>query len=132
MMILLVDDDDGLRSMVASELELRGCDVRQCSSGDEAFYVWQRSTPWELVLTDFLFFPDARIENGAQLVTAIHGINPLQQMAIMTADPQAARRNLPKALRGLPILRKPFRIEQVLGLLQQPLLSLSVGCGLWV
>jgi CheY-like chemotaxis protein len=82
MKILLVDDDDGLRSMVAKELEQRGCDVRQCSSGDEAFYVWQRLGPWELVLTDFLFFPDARIENGAQLVTAIHGLNPIQPMAI--------------------------------------------------
>jgi DNA-binding NtrC family response regulator len=125
--ILLVDDDDGLRSLVAKELELRGCDVRQCSSGDEAFYVWQRFGPWELVLTDYLFFPDARIENGAQLMTAIHGMNPLQQMAMMTSDPQAARRNLPKALRGLLILRKPFRIEQLLRLLRQPVLPLSAG-----
>jgi DNA-binding NtrC family response regulator len=125
--VLLVDDDDGLRSSLAKELEQRGCDVRQCSSGDEAFYVWQRSGSWELVLTDFLFLPDARIENGAQLVTAIHGLNPLQQMAMMTSDPTAARRNLPKALRGLPILRKPFRIEQVLRLLRQAVLPLSMG-----
>ena len=124
MKILVVDDDDGLRALVASELENRGCDVRQCSSGDEAFYVWRRSGPWELVLTDYLFFPDARIENGAQLVAAIHGINPLQQMAMMTSDPQAARRNLPKAHRRLPILRKPFRIEQVLRLLRQAVLAL--------
>jgi DNA-binding NtrC family response regulator len=124
MKILLVDDDDGLRALVAKELEQRGCDVRQCSSGDEAFYVWKRLGPWELVLTDYLFFPDARIENGAQLVTAIHGINPLQHMAMMTSDPQAARRNLPKVLRNLPILRKPFQIEQVLRLLRQPVLPL--------
>lgn len=127
MKILLVDDDDGLRSMVAKELEQRGCDVRQCSSGDEAFYVWQRLGPWELVLTDFLFFPDARIENGAQLVTAIHGLNPIQPMAMMTSNPQAARRNLPKVLRHLTVLRKPFQIEQVLLLLRQSVLPLSVG-----
>jgi DNA-binding NtrC family response regulator len=124
MKILLVDDDEALRSHVANELENRGCDVRQCSSGDEAFYVWRRSGPWELVLTDYLFFPDARIENGAQLVMAIHGINPLQQMAMITSDPQAARRNLQQELRSLPILRKPFRIEQVLRLLRQPVLPL--------
>jgi CheY-like chemotaxis protein len=127
MKILLVDDDDGLRSLVAKELEQRGCDVCQCSSGDEAFYVWQRLGPWALVLTDFLFFPDARIENGAQLVIAIHGINSLQTVAMMTSDPQAARRNLPKVLRSLPILRKPFEIEQVLRLLRQPVLPLNVG-----
>jgi DNA-binding NtrC family response regulator len=124
MKILLVDDDDALRSSLTKELEQRGCDVRQCSSGDEAFYVWRRSGPWELVLTDYLFFPDARIENGAQLVMAIHGINPLQQMAMITSDPQAARRNLQQELRSLPILRKPFRIEQVLRLLRQPVLPL--------
>jgi hypothetical protein len=83
--------------------------------------------PWELVLTDFLFFPDARIENGAQLVTAIHGLNPIQPMAMMTSNPQAARRNLPKVLRHLTVLRKPFQIEQVLLLLRQPVLPLSVG-----
>jgi hypothetical protein len=66
----------------------------------------------ELVLTDFLFFPDARIENGAQLVTAIHAMNPLQQTAMVTSAPLAARRNLPKALRSLPILRKPFRMSR--------------------
>jgi hypothetical protein len=47
-------------------------------------------------------------------------------MAITTADPQDARRNLPKALRSLPILRKPFTVEQLLRLLRQRVLPLSV------
>ena len=59
------------------------------------------------------------------MVTASHGINPLQQMAIMTSDPKEARRNLPEALRYLPVLRKPFRIEQLLRLLRQPVLPLE-------
>jgi CheY-like chemotaxis protein len=124
MKILLVDDDDALLSVLAKELENRGCDVHQSSSGDEAFHVWQRLGPWELVLTDCRFFPGTKIRDGAQLAAAIHGINPLQTMAIMTADPQDARRNLPKALRRLPILRKPFRVEQVLRLLRLPVLPL--------
>jgi CheY-like chemotaxis protein len=122
MRILLVDDDDALLSFLAKELESRECDVHQSSSGDEAFYVWQRLGPWELVLTDYRFFPGTKIRDGAQLLAAIHGINPLQTMAIMTADPPEARRNLPKALRRLLILRKPFRVEQVLRLLRQPVL----------
>jgi DNA-binding NtrC family response regulator len=125
MKILLVDDDDALLSFLTKELENRGCDVRQSSRGDEAFHVWQRSGPWELVLTDYRFFPDIKIKDGAQLVAAIQGINPLQQMAMMTSDPQGARRNLPKALRHLLILRKPFKIEQVLRLLRQPVLPLD-------
>ena len=124
MKILLVDDDDAQLSFLAKELENRGCDVHQSSSGDEAFEVWQRLGPWELVLTDYRFFPGAKIKDGVQLVTAIHGINPLQTMAIMTADPEGARENLPQALRHLPVLRKHFRLEQVLRLLRQPVLPL--------
>jgi hypothetical protein len=46
-------------------------------------------------------------------------------MATMTANPQDTRWNLPKALRGPPILRKPFSVEQVLRLLRQPVLPLT-------
>ena len=92
MRILLVDDDDALLSFLAKELESRDCDVYQSSSGDEAFRVCQRLAPWELVLTDYRFFPGAKIKDGVQLAAAIHEISPLQTMAIMTADPQGSAR----------------------------------------
>ena len=126
MKILLVDDDDALLSLLAKELENRGCDIHQSSSGDEAFNVWQRLGPWDLVLTDYRFFPGTKIKDGAQLAVAIHRINPFQKMAMMTSDPKDARRNLPQALQHLPVLRKPFRIEQLLRLLRQPVLPPSV------
>jgi hypothetical protein len=50
--------------------------------------------------------------------------NPLQTMSIMAADPKEARERLPEALRYLPVLRKPLRVEQVLRLLRQPVLPL--------
>jgi DNA-binding NtrC family response regulator len=124
MKIFLVDDDDALRSLLATELENRGCDVHQSSGGDEAFHVWQRLGPWEFVLSDFRFIPGTAIKNGAQLLAAIHGINPFQQMAMMTADFKEARGKLPQALQHLPVLKKPFTIEQVLRLLRQPVLPL--------
>jgi hypothetical protein len=37
-------------------------------------------------------------------MTAIHQINPFQQMVTMIADPQDARRNLPEALQHVPLL----------------------------
>jgi hypothetical protein len=45
-------------------------------------------------------------------------------MAMMTSDPKETRGNLPRALRHLPVLRKHFRLEQVLRLLRQPVLPL--------
>jgi hypothetical protein len=58
------------------------------------------------------------------LVTAIHLINPFQPMAIMTADPKESGAKLPQALRHLSVLKKPFKLEQVLRLLRQPVLPL--------
>jgi hypothetical protein len=46
-------------------------------------------------------------------------------MAIMTTTPSEARGTLSEALRHQPVLRKPFRIEQVLRLLRKPVLPLS-------
>jgi CheY-like chemotaxis protein len=124
MKLLIVDGDDALRSLLAKELEERGIETRQSRSGDEAFYIWQQLGPWELVLSDYQFIPGQKIKDGVQLLTAIHGINPLQQMAMMTADPNEAQEKLPQGLRHLPILRKPFRIKQVIRLLRQPVLPL--------
>jgi DNA-binding NtrC family response regulator len=122
--ILIVDDDDGLRSWLAKELEARAFEVLQAQSGDEGLHIYQKDGPFEFVLTDFRFIPGVKIKEGVQLVTAIHEINPRQRLAIMTADPKEAKRRLPEALRGLPVLRKPFKLGQVLRLLRQPVLPL--------
>jgi DNA-binding NtrC family response regulator len=127
MKILLVDEDDDLRSLLAKELKSRAFEAWQARSGHGGLSFYQKNGPWELVLTDILFLPDANIGDGAQLMVAIQEINPFQQMAMMTSDPQGARRNLPKDLRHLPVLRKPFAIEQVLRLLRQPVLPLCVS-----
>jgi DNA-binding NtrC family response regulator len=124
MRILLVDDDDALRSFLARELEACGFEAVQTHFGDGGLHLYQKSDPWELVLSDFRFIPGPTIKDGTQLLAAIHRINPFQQMAIMTAEPKEAREKLPQALQHIPVLRKPFRIEQVLRLLRDPVLPL--------
>jgi two-component system, NtrC family, response regulator HydG len=124
MRVLLVDDDDALRAFLAGELEARGFEVLQTHFGDGGIHLYQKNGPWEFVLTDFRFIPGTTIKNGAQLLAAIREINPIQRMAMMTSDPTEARGKLPHALRHLPIMRKPFNIEQVLRLLRQPVLPL--------
>jgi CheY-like chemotaxis protein len=121
MKILIVDDDEVLRAHLAEALEACAFDVLEAQSGDAALYLYQKKAPWEFVLSDYRFFPGMKIKDGVELVTAIQGINPFQQMAMMTSDTQGARRNLPRDLRHLPILRKPFRFEEVLRLLRDNL-----------
>jgi len=122
MKILLVDDDDALRGFLARELEARGFEAVQTHFGDGGLHLYQKSGPWEFVLSDFRFIPGPRIKDGTQLLAAIHRINPFQQMAMMTADPKEARGKLPQVLQHIPVLRKPFQLEQVLRLLQQHVL----------
>jgi DNA-binding NtrC family response regulator len=124
MKILIVDDDDVLVEFLAKELEARGFEILQTHFGDGGRKLYNRYVPFEFVLSDYRFIPGTQIKDGVQLVTAIHGINPHQRMALMTAVPEQARRNLPEALRHLTVLRKHFRLEQVLRLLRQPVLPL--------
>jgi DNA-binding NtrC family response regulator len=124
MKILIVDDDDGLRGFLAAELEARGYEVLQTHSGDGGLDLYKKNGPFAFVLSDYRFVPGAKIKDGVQLVAAIHGMNPSQRMAVMSAVPNEAREKLPKALFHLRVLVKPFKLEQVLRLLREPVLPL--------
>jgi DNA-binding response OmpR family regulator len=124
MKILIVEDDGALRFFLTKELEARGYETLQSFRGDEAFYIWQHEGPFAFVLSDYRFIPGTTIKDGVQLVTAIREVNPSQRMAIMTAEPEEARKKLPNPLWLLPVLRKPFKVEQVLRLLRDRVRSL--------
>lgn len=124
MRILIVEDDSVLLSVLAGKLEACGYEVVQTQFGDRGLDLYKTHGPWAFVLSDYKFFPSPEIKDGVQLVTAIHGINPVQRMALMTAWCDEARGNLAQALRFLPVLEKPFRFEQLLQLLRQPVLPL--------
>jgi DNA-binding NtrC family response regulator len=124
MKILLVEDDDALLWFLAKELEARGYEVLQTHTGDGGLYLYKKEGPFKFVLSDYRFIPGMKIKDGVQLVTAIREINPLQRMAMMTAEPKGARGKLPNALRDLQVLRKPFKLEQLLRLLREPVLPL--------
>ena len=124
MKILSVGGDDALLSSLAEELQSRDFEVLPTHFGDGGLSLYRKDGPFAFVLADYRFIPGVNVKDCMQLVSAIHLINPFQQMAIMTAEPNEVRRNLPEALRYLPVLQKPFGIEQVLRLLRQPVLPL--------
>lgn len=124
MKILIVGGDDALLSSLTEELESRDFEVLPTHFGDGGLDLYKKHGPFAFVLADYRFIPGVMIKDCMQLVTAIHRINPFQQMAIMAADPKEVREKLPEALRNLPVLRKPFRIEELLRLLRQPVLLL--------
>jgi DNA-binding response OmpR family regulator len=124
MKILIVSGDDALLSSLTEELESRDFQVLPTHFGDGGLSLYKKDGPFAFVLVDYWFIPGVNIKNCMELMTAIHLINPFQQMAIMTSEANEVRRNLPQTLQGMPILRKPFRVEQLLRLLRQPVLPL--------
>lgn len=109
---------------LAEELDTCWCEILHTYFGDGGLELYDKYGPWEFVLTDFRIVPGVKIKDGVELMIAIHRINPLQQMAIMTVDSKESRAKLPQALRHLPVLQKPFRLEQLLRLLREPVLPL--------
>jgi len=53
--ILIVDDDDSLRSVLAREVEARGFEAVQSHFGDGGVHLYEKSGPWEFVLSDYRF-----------------------------------------------------------------------------
>src|ERR1700683_770211 len=125
MKILIVGGDDALLSSLAEQLQYRDFEVIPTHFGEGGLALFEKDGPFAFVLVDYRFIPGVRIKDCVQLVTAIHLISPFQQMAIMTADPKEARETLPQALQHILVVRKPFRIEQLLRLLRQPVLPLN-------
>jgi CheY-like chemotaxis protein len=124
MKILIVEDDDVLLLVLANKLEACGYEVVPTHFGDGGLSLYKKEGPFEFILSDYRFVPGSQIKNGVELLNAIHGINSVQPMALMTAHYREAREKLPQALQHIPVLRKPSRMEQLLRLLRQPVLPL--------
>lgn len=116
--ILVVDDDDVLRSWLRAQLEPRGFDVWEEFEGDEALAAYLRKGPWDFVLSDLYFFRGEKIRNGLDLVRAIAAVCPEQPMAIHTSEP---------GVEGpCAVLRKPYTLAALLKFLRNPVRPLKV------
>jgi len=111
--ILIVDDDDVLRRWLRVQLEARGFEVREESQGDEALSAYERSGPWDFVLSDLYFYRGERVKNGLELIREIRAINRNQRLAMHTS-----KRDLQAAC---VVLHKPYAIRKLLRLLREPI-----------
>jgi DNA-binding response OmpR family regulator len=117
--ILLIDDDDDVRTLLVYELEAAGHDVRVARDGMQGL-VMQRAAPAELVITD-IFMPEKEgIETIRELkeefprtkVIAISGGGRL-----LASPGRFTMHDLGVVARHLgaaAVLSKPFEIAQLL------------------
>jgi DNA-binding NtrC family response regulator len=107
--ILVVDDEDSLRTTLAANLELEGYQVVEARSGEEALSVLQQQK-FDLVLTD-IRMPGM---NGVELFKQLRAI-PLQTPVVMMTG-FAVEELVAHALEGgaFTVLLKPFDVGHAL------------------
>ena len=105
---LIVDDDDDVRMATQDAMERRGYEVIAVSSGAEALAFLAHDTP-SLMLLD-LHMDDM---NGWEVLGAIRSEERFASVQVVVVTGSDA----PVVARGVPVLRKPFKIDQLLALL---------------
>ena len=101
--VMVVDDDDDLREVVALDFAQKGYDVRTAASGDEAFRMAQQA-PVDLVISDVRMpFGD-----GLDLLQRIRGMEPPQPAVILMTGFADLKPEQARALGADGFVTKPF------------------------
>ncbi|NIM62605.1 MAG: diguanylate cyclase [Acidobacteria bacterium] len=101
--VLVVDDEDGLRTIISQVLKETGYDVTTASSGEAALELF-KVAPFPIVMTD-IFMGEM---TGVELLYEIKELEPNTQVVIMTSN--ASLESATAALRSgaCDYLQKPF------------------------
>jgi DNA-binding response OmpR family regulator len=109
--ILVIEDEDGLRSIVRMSLEKMGYAVTEARDGKEAIALF-RDNPADLVLTD-LMMPE---KEGLETIRELRRSDPdLKIIAMSGGGRTGARDNLKiaKLFGATSVFSKPFSFEEL-------------------
>jgi signal transduction histidine kinase/CheY-like chemotaxis protein len=108
--ILLVEDEEAVRSFAARALRLRGYNVIEASGGEEALeHVRAGKAPIHLVITDVVM-PNM---DGPTLVRQVRRLRPDMQIIFMSGYAEEAFRRNDEKAEDLHFLPKPFGLKQL-------------------
>ncbi len=112
--VLIVDDDDDFRNVLAWTLEREGCCVSSAVNGERALEILDAGATPRFLLLD-LWMPGT---DGWQLRRELQGRTDLHDMHVIVMT--GARGQSANALKVLRVLQKPFAIDVLLRLLRHP------------
>jgi PAS domain S-box-containing protein len=104
--VLVVEDEDNVRSLIVETLERFGCRVLQAGDGPAGLDIMQSGQPIDLLITD-VGLPGL---NGRQLAEACQAVRPGLPVLLITGYAGNALEDLPHG-HGMAILRKPFSLD---------------------
>lgn len=108
--ILLVEDEEAVRSFAARALRMRGYNVIEAAGGEEALeHVRNGKAPIHLVITDVVM-PNM---DGPTLVRAVKRLRPDMQVIFMSGYAEEAFRRNDEKAEDLHFLPKPFGLKQL-------------------
>jgi len=108
--ILLVEDEEAVRSFAARALKLRGYNVLEASGGEEALEIVKSSTATiHLLITDVVM-PNM---DGPTLVRAVKRLRPDMAVIFMSGYAEEAFRRNDEKAEDLHFLPKPFGLKQL-------------------
>jgi excisionase family DNA binding protein len=119
-LVLIVDDDAGLRSFVRASLELEGYSVREASSADEGLEALEEGPP-DLILLDVMM---PKVDGWEMLrrVQERHGVGSIPVLMFSgKVDEAAAAEAQSRGARGF--IGKPFDPQQLIESAKQMLPS---------
>lgn len=107
--VLVVDDEQRVRSVLSKLLRLKGHTVEQASSGAEALAMIENDT-FDIVFTDH----GMPAMNGHQLASALRRRQPRLPIVLVTGDSEV------EATKDVnTVLSKPFKLNALEGVIQQ-------------
>lgn len=116
-LILVVDDDPGVRRSLERVLESRGHQVLLAADGGQGLRIW-RERGADLVLLD-IHMPDT---DGIEVLVQLRGLARALPVIVMSGGDQTRRLALlgdAKLLGAWALLKKPFTLGEVIGLVNR-------------
>ncbi|MEQ1858605.1 MAG: response regulator [Chthoniobacteraceae bacterium] len=116
--LLLIDDDEAVRTVLALVLRSRGYQVRTASSGDEGLaIIRQLRMELDLVITDLMMSG----HNGSEIITRMKAISPRLKIIALSGLRRGDESLDIAALESVEFLDKPVSAEELLTTLRRVL-----------
>ena len=112
--VMLVDDDESLRSLVRMTLPTEGYEIVEARDGEEAIGLLAETTP-DLVVLDWRM-PE---RSGAEVLDHVKRANPEVRVIVLTAEHEPEQRAVAESLGADEFLTKPFSPLQLLGVIER-------------